>query len=206
MIAKELDLGILPEPQVLNIPGLTYIPNYINEQEQNQLLNFVDQQPWAIDSEELTRRIQQHGYKLIYQKGVLVASCYLGALPDWLGEMARRFVADGLTPTVPEQVTINEYLPGQGIRSHIDCDTCFGNTVITLSVGSSCVMQFTHVHTKEKAEILLLPGSLLILKGAARYHWLHGVAPRQADIYKGKEFVRARRVSLAFREVLFPHK
>jgi alkylated DNA repair dioxygenase AlkB len=206
MIAKELDLETLPESQKLNIPGLTYIPNYINAQEQNQLLHFVDQQPWAIDSAELTRRIQQHGYKLIYQNGVLVASCYLGALPDWLGKIASKLVADSLTPTVPEQVTINEYLPGQGIRSHIDCDTCFGNTVMTLSVGSSCVMQFTHVHTKEKAEILLLPGSLLILKGAARYHWLHGVAPRQADVYKGEEFVRTRRVSLAFREVLFPHK
>jgi alkylated DNA repair dioxygenase AlkB len=206
MIAKELHLGILPESEALKIPGLTYIPNYINADEQNQLLDFVDQQPWAIDSAELTRRIQQHGYKLVYQKGVLVASCYLGSLPDWLGKTARRFVADGLTATVPEQVTINEYLPGQGIRSHIDCETCFGDTVMTLSLGSSCVMRFTHSQTKEKAEILLMPGSLLILKGAARYLWLHGVTARMTDIYEGKEFDRSRRVSLAFREVLFPHK
>jgi alkylated DNA repair dioxygenase AlkB len=108
--------------------------------------------------------------------------------------------------TVPDQVTVNEYEPGQGLTSHVDCVSCFGNTIITLSLGSSYVMEFTHSQTKEKTEILLLPGSLLVLQREARYAWQHSVSPRKIDKYKGQEFVRARRVALTFREALFPYK
>ena len=107
---------------------------------------------------------------------------------------------------VPDQVIVNEYQPGQGIVSHTDCIPCFGNTISILSLGSECVMDFTHSQTQEKAQILLQTGSLLILKGAARYNWQHGIVACQQDNYKGQEFIRTRRVSMTFREVLFPYK
>lgn len=202
----QLDLDIFPEAEALTIPGLTYIPNYIDLPEQNQLLKEIDEQEWAIESVESTRRIQQHGYKYEYQNGILVACNYLGALPDWARGIANRLYGDRLTKIVLDQATVNEYEPGQGLRSHIDCVTCFGDTLITLSLGSSYVMEFTHFQTQEKREILLLPGSLLALKREARYLWQHGVMPRIRDIYRGQEFVRSRRVSLTFREAAFPHK
>lgn len=202
----QLDLDIFPEAEALTIPGLTYIPNYIDLPEQNQLLKEIDEQEWAIESVESTRRIQQHGYKYEYQNGILVACNYLGDLPDWARGIANRLYGDRLTKIVLDQATVNEYEPGQGLRSHIDCVTCFGDTLITLSLGSSYVMEFTHFQTQEKREILLLPGSLLALKREARYLWQHGVMPRIRDIYRGQEFVRSRRVSLTFREAAFPHK
>jgi alkylated DNA repair dioxygenase AlkB len=67
-------------------------------------------------------------------------------------------------------------------------------------------MDFTHSLTRSKASILLSPGSLLVLKGESRYVWQHSVAPRHKDNYKGREIVRDRRISLTFREILFPHK
>jgi len=206
MIRTELDLEIFTKFEDIEIPGIKYIPHYINVAEQNQLLNIVDQQVWSTDSTELKRRIQQHGYRLDYKKGILVASSYLGPLPDWAGSLARRLSSDRLTTTVLDQLTVNEYLPGQGVRSHIDCVTCFGDTIVSLSLGSSCVMEFTHFQTREKAEILLSPGSLLVMKGAARYAWTHCIAARKRDKYQGREFLRTRRVSLTFREALFPHK
>lgn len=206
MVRTELNLEIITEFEGLKIPVIQYIPHYINVDEQNQLLNIVDQQVWSTDSTELKRRIQQHGYRLDYKKGILVASSYLGPLPDWAGSIARRLSSDRLTTTVLDQLTVNEYLPGQGVRSHIDCVTCFGDTIASLSLGSSCVMEFTHCRTKAKAEIILSPGSLLVMKGAARYAWTHSIAARKRDKYQGREFLRTRRVSLTFREALFPHK
>jgi alkylated DNA repair dioxygenase AlkB len=67
-------------------------------------------------------------------------------------------------------------------------------------------MDFTHSQTKEKASLLLYPGSLVVMQGAARYDWEHGIAARKKDKYKDREIVRSRRVSMTFREVLFPYK
>ena len=202
----QLDLEIILEPETRAISGLQYVPNYINAAEQNELLNSIDQQVWSIESIEFTRRLQQHGYRYDYENGFLVSSSYLGPLPDWVASIAKRLYGDGLITTIPDQITVNEYEPGQGLTSHVDCTTCFGDTIITLSLGSSYVMEFTHSQTKEKSEILLLPGSLLVLQGEARYVWQHSVAARKTDKYKDKEIVRSRRVSLTFREALFPHK
>lgn len=205
-VMTKLAVKSIQDSETLPILGLTYILDYVNIDEQNQLLNAIDQQLWSLESVESTRRIQQYGYRYEYQNGVLVACHYLGILPDWLDSIAKHLYCDRLTSTVLDQATVNEYEPGQGLRGHIDCVTCFGNTLITLSLGSSYIMEFTHVRTGEIRELLLLPGSLLILKQEARYSWLHSVTPREKDIYKGKEFTRSRRVAVTFREALFPHK
>ncbi|HAA29225.1 MAG TPA: alpha-ketoglutarate-dependent dioxygenase AlkB [Cyanobacteria bacterium UBA8553] len=202
----KLDLENLSNSAVIAIPGITYITNYINVNEQNQLLNVIDQQVWSLESVESKRRIQQHGYRYDYKNGILVSAIYLGALPDWAQSIAKRLESDRITEKAVDQLTVNEYEPGQGLRGHVDCVTCFGNTIITLSLGSSSVMKFTHSHTKENREILLLAGSLLVLQGEARYIWQHSISAYKKDIYQGKESVRTRRVSLTFREALFPHK
>ena len=202
----QLDLKIIQESNTLSIRGLTYIPNYVTIAQQNQLLNVIDQQIWSLESVESKRRIQQHGYRYEYQNDILVACVYLGFLPDWADSIAKGLYSEGLTELVLDQMTVNEYEPGQGLTSHIDCVTCFGDTIITLSLGSSYVMEFTHFQTKETRELLLLPGSLLVLKGEARYFWLHSVTPREKDIYKGREYLRSRRVAVTFREAAFPHK
>ena len=202
----ELEFKRIQESETLSIPGLTYIPNYISIDEQNQLLNAIDQQVWSLESLESRRRIQQHGYKYEYQNGILVACNYLGSLPEWAESIAQRLYRDRITTKVLDQVTVNEYEPGQGLRGHVDCVTCFGDTIITLSLGSSYVMNLMHLETGEMKEILLSQGSLLVLKQEARYGWLHSVSPRYKDIYQGREVVRTRRISLTFREALFPHK
>jgi alkylated DNA repair dioxygenase AlkB len=201
----ELGLGLEAnlESDAIQIPGLTYLPHYITVDEQNKLINIIDQQEW---STKLRRRVQHYGYRYDYKNGSLASSSYLGDLPNWAGGIAKRLSDDGLTTKVPDQVIINEYEPGQGITSHIDCVPCFGKTIISLSLGSSCVMDFTHSQIKQKASILLLPRSLVVMQGAARYEWQHSIAARKKDKYKGRELVRTRRVSMTFREVLFPYK
>lgn len=184
---------------MLTIPGLTYIPDYLNNDQHKCLLDLIDLQIWATD---LKRRVQHYGYQYNYQKRSLNSSSYLGALPDWIMNIAVQLYRDGLTNNIPNQVIINEYQPGQGIAPHIDCIPCFGDIIISLSLGSHCVMDFSHGKTKQKLSILLLPGSLIILEGEARYKWQHGISRRQKDNYEGNILVRQRRVSMTFREVI----
>ena len=195
------------ESEAKNISGMKYVADYLSVNQQEQLLEIVDQQPW---SKESNRNIQQYGYTYKHSEtGAIVASKYLGNLPDWADFLAKQLARDFfVTPTssVLDQLLVNEYQPGQGCKSHIDCIPCFGNTIFVLSLGSQCVIDFTHSQTKEQVPILLLPGSLVVLQGASRYSWLHGIASSKTDKYQGREFVRSRRVSLTFREVLFPHK
>ncbi|MEW6496042.1 MAG: alpha-ketoglutarate-dependent dioxygenase AlkB [Cyanobacteriota bacterium] len=185
------------------ISGLVYIPDYITVDEQNNLFAIIEQQEW---SSKTNRRVQHYGYKYDYKNGAFASAAYLGVLPDWAQNLVNRFYRDGITASIFEQLIVNEYQPGQGIVSHIDCIPCFGNTIITLSLGSDCVMDFTHSQIGEKAQILLQSGSLLVFQQDARYVWQHGIKGQNRDNYQGKEFTRGRRVSLTFREVLFPYK
>lgn len=105
-------------------------------------------------------------------------------------------------PEVADQVIINEYKPGQGISSHIDCEPCFEDTIVSLSLGSGCIMDFTSKFNKtQKIPVWLEPRSLVILSGEARDAWLHGIAARKTDAWNGRKCERQRRVSLTFRKV-----
>lgn len=49
--------------------------------------------------------------------------------------------ANGILPI--NQLTINEYLPGQGINSHTDTETCLGPEIFILNLESDIVMTLT---------------------------------------------------------------
>lgn len=105
-------------------------------------------------------------------------------------------------PAVPDQVIVNEYEPGQGISAHIDCVPCFDGTIASLSLGSSCVMEFLNARTRGKREILLDERSLIVLSGEARYDWTHAIPGRKSDMINGQKMYRLRRASLTFRNVI----
>ncbi|MFN8375864.1 MAG: alpha-ketoglutarate-dependent dioxygenase AlkB [Anaerolineae bacterium] len=181
------------------IPGLRYQANYLSEHEQAELLRQIDAQTWLT---ELKRRVQHYGYKYDYRNRRIDRTMALGALPDWLARLADRIRRDGYLPTLAEQVIVNEYLPGQGIGAHVDCEPCFGDTIISLSLGSGCVMDLRNLSDKRHVPLVLEPGSLLLLAGDARYRWTHGIVGRYVDSYDGQVLKRGRRVSVTLRTVI----
>ncbi len=188
-----------PIADISAISGLTYIPNFITQAEETALLEKIDNQPWLLD---LKRRVQHYGYKYDYKVRNITSEHKLGALPSFLQNYCDRLEQDKIFTKAPDQVIINEYQPGQGISGHIDV-LHFDNTVASLSLGSPCIMDFTHSQTNQKIPILLEPRSLVVLKGEARYIWKHGIANRKTDKYNGNVFNRSRRVSCTFRNVKF---
>ena len=187
-------------PAIATIPGLYYVPDYINEIEHDQLLAQIDEQPWLDD---LKRRVQHYGYKYDYKARRVARDMRIGKLPKWLEELAEKLWIDGHMPKVADQVIVNEYEPKQGISRHIDCEPCFQDTIVSLSLGSGCVMDFTNKFDKtKKIPVWLAPKSIVVLKDEARYKWLHGIAARKSDTWDGHKVARERRVSLTFRKVI----
>lgn len=176
-----------------NIPGLTYIPNYIPIEYASELIQLIDANNWNLD---LKRRTQHYGYKYDYTARSVNASYYLGGMPYWVDELCSKLRSDRIFIEKPDQVIINEYIPGQGIAIHIDCVPCFTGTICSLSLESGCVMDLSWGDIKRC--INLEPRSLLILKDDARYKWKHGIAVRKSD----NGVRRQRRISLTFRKVI----
>lgn len=182
---------------MLGIDGLLYIPGYISPQHHDVLIETIDSQPWRTD---LARRTQHYGYVYDYRARSVDASAWLGELPRWLARIARQLVADGLVGAAPDQAIINEYTPGQGVADHIDCTPCFDDVITSLSLGSSAVMDLKR--QGHHVPIWLEPRCLLVLRGAARYEWTHGIARRQHDSVDDARVPRGRRLSVTFRRVI----
>lgn len=182
------------------IKGLIYIPNFITRLEEKNLIESVNSESWLDD---LKRRVQHYGYKYDYRSRSVNYSMYLGKLPQWAMPFTKKILHKNLIAEDPDQLIVNEYLPGQGIAGHVDCQPCFDETIFSLSLGSTCLMDFINVKTKEVKSILLEPRSLLIMSDEARYGWSHGIAGRKSDEYRGKSYSRGTRISLTFRKVIF---
>lgn len=162
----------IPAPAAPDILGLQYLPDFITANEERTLIEILDQQQWLND---LKRRVRHYGYKYDYKARAVTADSYLGSLPDWLMPITRKlpFKPD----KAPDQVIVNEYLPGQGISAHVDCVPCFSDTIASLSLGSGAIMQFTN--GQKKQELYLEPRSLIILSDPARYKWTHAIPARK---------------------------
>ncbi|MCS6815287.1 MAG: alpha-ketoglutarate-dependent dioxygenase AlkB [Cyanobacteria bacterium] len=182
----------------VDVPGLKYVADFITELDELDLLAAVDAEPWLTD---LKRRVQHYGYRYDYKARKVDPSMHLGSLPGWAQSLAARLVADGYMST-PDQLIVNEYEPGQGIAPHVDCVTCFGSVVCSITLGSQCMMELSAVNGEGTRSLLLERCSLVVLAGESRYEWRHAIARRKTDKIGDQMLPRNRRVSLTFRTVI----
>jgi len=180
------------------IPGLRYVPGFVDEPWEAELLSAIDAQPWLGD---LKRRVQHYGYRYDYKARRVDPSMYLGPLPDWALPLVVRLTDGNVMPSAPDQLIVNEYEPGQGISPHVDCVPCFGPVICSVTLGSSCMMKFSAGADERREWLLLERGSLLVLAGPARYDWRHSIPARKSDRIGDQVISRGRRVSLTFRTV-----
>lgn len=180
--------------------GLTYLENYISEDEANRLVQEIDAAPWCTD---LKRRVQHYGYRYDYKARQAQREDYLGPLPEVFQQLAQRLTDERHFQSLPDQVIVNEYEPGQGISAHIDCEPCFGATIASLSLLSACVMRFSSQAYSRQMDLYLQPASLLVLNGDARHFWTHAIPARKTDVIEGQKHRRSRRLSLTFRTMTF---
>ena len=91
----------------------------------------------------------------------------------------------------------NLYHDGQeGMAWHSDGEKDLqpNGAIASLSLGAERKFSFKHKVSKEKIDILLENGSLLVMKGMTQTHWLHRLPPTSK--------VTTPRINLTFRKIL----
>ncbi|CAL8361566.1 unnamed protein product [Merluccius merluccius] len=166
--------------------GLSLVEDFVSLEEEAALLAAVD---WSSTSDDVTaqkalkhRRVKHYGYEFRYDTNNVDKDKPLSVgLPDECAPILKHCLKDGHIGTMPDQLTVNQYQPGQGIPPHVDTHSAFEDTILSLSLGSKTVMEFRHPDGRVVA--VLLPGrSLLVMKGESRYLWSHGITPRKFDM------------------------
>lgn len=179
-----------------SIPGLRLVCDFLTLEEEQRVIDHIYSGQW---NTALTRRTQHYGHTYDYtNKNVLAKDVVTPPIPDWCTFIIDRLMDQGVLETVPDQLIVNEYQPGQGIHAHVDNVASFADGIVSISLCSDIVMDFIPGDGKgEKVELSLPKRSLLSLHGDARYKWRHGISARKSD--HGKP--RRRRVSLTFRKL-----
>ena len=192
-----------PAQPAMEPPGLIYRPDFITEEEETKLLEWIDGAEW---SEVLQRRVQHYGWRYDYKKKRIDESDRAPELPEWAHELGHRLVDEGLMANLPDQVIINEYVGDQGIGPHIDHPDDFAEHMATISLLETWLMFFHRESDGKKLPKHLERRSVAVLTGDARYKWKHEIPQRKtvpAMDGKGKRVPRSRRISLTFRTTRF---
>jgi alkylated DNA repair dioxygenase AlkB len=188
------------------INGLKIYFDFINLEEEKELLNNIDKSTWLTD---LKRRVQHYGYKYDYKTRRIDQTFFIGEIPTWMKFLTDRLQQQKIIDFIPDQAIINEYINDQGIAAHIDCEPCFGDTIISISLGGQCVMNFQKEQTsteQDKIPLLIQPKTLIVMTGESRFSWYHGIVGRRSDRFNGQIYRRQRRVSITFRKVVIDEK
>ena len=159
-------------------PDALLVPDFVTPAEERRLLLRIGETPWLSD---LNRRVQHYGFRYSYRNpGAREPAT---PFPLWAEHIARRLAPyfDGATP---EQCIVNEYRPGQGIGMHAD-HRDFGYVVASLSLADDWPMRFRPRNSRPYVRhgapgdrVVSLPRrSVLVLRGAARDRWMHGIDP-----------------------------
>ncbi|MGN6531469.1 MAG: alpha-ketoglutarate-dependent dioxygenase AlkB family protein [Ginsengibacter sp.] len=189
--------NLLPKDGAVNYYGKLFLQKQANDYLQ-VLLNTIE---WRNDEAII------FGKKIITKRKVA-----------WYGEKPFEYTYSKITKlalawtmelleikTVLEQKTgetfnsclLNLYHNGdEGMAWHSDGekDLKKNGAIASLSFGAERKFAFKHKQTKEKIELLLEHGSLLVMKGATQEHWLHRLPPTK--------LISKPRVNLTFRTIV----
>jgi len=196
MLRSEINRGT-KKASVERVPGLIYVPDFLSESQERQIVAAIDDGPWRKD---LKRRVQHYGWRYDYKAREIDMSMRLGQLPEWAMLLAERLKSEGHLPHLADQVIVNEYVGKQGISRHTDCIPCFDDGIAMLSLLESWEMIFRDdgIDSPIKVHQVLEQRSVTIMAGEVRYHWTHEIPSRLTE---PGGLRRHRRISVTFRKV-----
>ncbi|HET6557825.1 MAG TPA: alpha-ketoglutarate-dependent dioxygenase AlkB [Prolixibacteraceae bacterium] len=187
------------EPVVLQNGEYIHIPHFFNAEESDHFFRVLREKvDWKQES------MNMYGRRLPFPR--LIA---------WYGDDKKPFSFSGVTldpvPWLPEllemkkrlepvariefnRVLLNLYRDGRdSVGWHTDAEPGLGKNPVIASVsfGATRKFQLRHMQTKEKVELELTHGSLLIMRGEMQHFWQHQV-PKTAKTV-------GERINLTFR-------
>lgn len=135
-------------------PGLILIPDFISCEEEGRFMDFfvisedkmtkfvANEDAAAVPQEMLKHRsVKHYGYEFLYGSNSVDPEHPLpGGLPAICTTLLERILEAGLVAHPPDQLTVNQYLPGSGIPPHVDTHSAFEDGIISITLGSHTVM------------------------------------------------------------------
>lgn len=119
------------------------------------------------------------------------------ALPWTKALLELKQLSENITGASFNSCLLNLYHSGEeGMAWHSDDEKALGHhsPIASLSFGAERKFSFKHKRSKQKIDVLLEAGSLLLMKDATQTNWLHRLPPTKK--------VLKPRVNLTFREMV----
>ncbi|OVA03969.1 Oxoglutarate/iron-dependent dioxygenase [Macleaya cordata] len=230
-LEKPYDNIINPNPnweRIKEINGLWLCRDFLSLQQQASLISAIRNEGWftKVSQNQAMRFGDLPVWAIELSASIREAICF----SEYVSEIGGEETCDlGTEETGPlpsnllwreplfDQLITNVYQPGEGICAHIDLMR-FEDGIAIVSLESSCVMHFTRaerqfcssVESGEEKEdplnmkipILLIPGSLIVMSGEARYLWKHEINRKQGfQVWEGQEICQQKRTSVTLRKL-----
>jgi len=140
------------------------------------------------------RKVAWYGdqpYKYSYSKSTKTA------LPWTKGLQSIKLTVESLTHNSYNSCLLNLYhdgSEGMGWHSDDEPELLEDGAIASISLGAERKFIFRHKETKEKIELFLHSGSVLLMSGACQRRWLHRLPPTKK--------VHRPRINLTFRTIV----
>jgi DNA oxidative demethylase len=187
---------LFPRPPVEIAPGAVHVPGWLDFEQQRRLVQACrewSQGPAPMRHTELPRGGQMsvqtvclgwHWTPYRYTRTAIdQGDAPVTPFPDWLGDLARRAVADAYggeeeaASYRPDAALINFYDETAKLGMHQDKDERSGAPVVSLSIGDTCTFRFGNTADRGApyTDVELRSGDLFVFGGPSRFAY-HGVA------------------------------
>ncbi len=171
---------LAPSPGALP-DGLAYEPAFLSQSEEAELVNIIRRLPLqeAKYKEYIARRrVVSYGGKFDYDSNELLPS---SELVEALHPLRDRVAAwAGVKPLELVHALVAEYSPGTPLGWHRDVPDF--ESIFGISLGSDALLRFRpyppdQPRKGDVVKLIVQPGSVYAMRGAARWAWQHSVAP-----------------------------
>lgn len=190
-------------PGILPFDGeVYYVQEFISKPEQESLFIALEHDiKWASDMVKIYGKTIQTSRKMAWYGDEGLSYTYSGieriALPWHKDLFPLKEKIETFTSHCFNSCLLNRYIDGsQGMGWHSDDEPTLGNpnTIASISLGAERKFCFRHKRSKEKVELQLHSGGLLIMTGLTQKNWHHAL-PKSLR-------VKEPRINLTFRKIL----
>jgi alkylated DNA repair protein alkB family protein 8 len=179
------------------VPGLLLYHDFISESMEDELMAEIDSQTWVVDYD---RRLQYYGYRNELEAPYSLIR-FPVLMPPLIHKLSETIVEHKIVSIQPDQVIINEYYPGAGLRPHKDRNY-FENQICGVNLGSGCIMRYIKISGGDVVDVEVPRRSVYVMQDEARYKWNHSIPSRKKDTVEGNVKHRERRLSITYRKVI----
>lgn len=178
--------------------GLTYRPNFLTSRQEQTFLRYADESFWQRDNS----LVQNFGFNYERGKERVDSNDATTPLPKWAEKVASYLTENQLSTSLPNQMTIVNLEPGQGLLPFVESKISIDNSINILTLGAPIVINFFATGSgSEQRKAMLDTGSILSISGEARFYFAYGITESNVNAWKGKEQKRGRTVLMIFRHV-----